>query len=45
MTSELDDGNFITEFTSAGPKNYGCKTNRGKVCFKVRGFALNVRAS
>ena len=42
MTNELDEGDFITEFTSAGPKNYGYKTNRGKVCCKVRGFSLNV---
>jgi len=26
MTDELDDGDFITEFTSAGPKNYAYKT-------------------
>jgi hypothetical protein len=45
MTNELDDDDFITEFTSAGPKNYGYKTKRGKVCCKVRGFSLNVRGS
>jgi len=45
MTNELDDGDFITDFTSAGPKNYGCRTNQGKVCCKVRGFSLNVRGS
>lgn len=45
MTDELDGGDYITEFTSAGPKNYGYKTNQGKVCCKVRGFSLNVRAS
>ena len=38
MTNELDDGDFITEFTSAGPKNYGYKTHQGKVCCKVRGL-------
>jgi len=43
MTNELDDGEFITEFTSAGPKNYGYKTQQGKVCCKV--FSLNVRGS
>ena len=32
MTNELADGDFITEFTSAGPKNYGYKTEQGKVC-------------
>ena len=41
MTNELDDDDFITEFTSAGPKNYGYKTLHGKVCCKVRGFTLN----
>ena len=45
MTNKLDDGDFMTEFTSAGPKNYGYKTNQSKVCFKVRGFSLNVRRS
>ena len=45
MTNELDDGDVITEFTSAGPKNYGYKTRQGKVCCKVRGFTLNVRGS
>ena len=32
---------LMTEFTSAGPKNYGYKTHQGKVCCKVKGFALN----
>ena len=45
MTNELDDSDCITEFTSAGPKNYGYKTRQGKVCCKVRGFTLNVRGS
>ena len=43
MTNELDDGDYIIDFTSAGPKNYGYKTKNGKVCCKVRGFTLNVR--
>lgn len=43
MTNELNDGDYIIDFTSAGPKNYGYKTKNGKVCYKVRGFALNVR--
>jgi len=43
MTNELDDGDYVTDFTSAGPKNYGYKTKNGKVCYKVRGFTLNVR--
>ena len=41
MTGKLNDGDIITEFTSAGPKNYGYKTHQGKVCCKVKGFALN----
>jgi len=45
MTNELDYGDFINEFTSAGPKNSGYKTQQGKVCSKVRGFSLNVRGS
>ena len=43
MTNEVDDGDYIVDFTSTGPKNYGYKTNSGKVCCKVRGFTLNVR--
>ena len=42
MTNELNDNDVITEFTSAGPKNYGYKTRQGKVCCKVRGLTLNV---
>ena len=45
MTNELDDDDFITEFTSAGPKNYGYKTKNGKVCCKVRGFTLKFRGA
>ena len=40
MTDELDDGDFIVDLTSAGPKNYGYRTQCGKVCCKVRGFSL-----
>ena len=42
MTDELD-GDVITEFVSAGAKNYGYKTREGKVVCTVRGFTLNVR--
>ena len=45
MTNELEDGDYITEFVSGGPKNYGYITKSGKVCCKVRGFTLNVRGS
>ena len=34
---------YIVEFTSAGPMNYGYRTKNGKVCCKVRGFTLNLR--
>ena len=43
MTNELDDGDYIIDFTSAGPKIYGYKTKNGEVFCKVRGFTLNVR--
>ena len=42
MTDELEDGSYITELVSGGPKNYGYTTSTGKVCCKVRGFTLNV---
>ena len=45
MTNELDDGDYITEFVSGGPKNYGYQTKNDKICCKVRGFTLNVRGS
>ena len=45
MTDELDDDDFILEFTSVGPTNYGYKTHQGKVCCKVRGITLNVSES
>ena len=31
MTNELDDGDYITEFVSGGPKNYGYQTANGKI--------------
>ena len=43
FTDELEDGDHIVEFASAGPKNYGYRTARGKVECKVRGFSLNTR--
>ena len=42
MTDELDD-DIVTEFVSAGAKNYGYMTREGKVICNVRGFTLNVR--
>ena len=41
FTSELNDDDYIEEFVSGGPKNYGYKTKNGKVECKVRGFRLN----
>lgn len=43
MTNELDKGDHIAEFISAGAKNYGYVTAQGKSCVKVKGFSLNVR--
>ena len=43
-TSELDDDDYIEEFVSGGPKNYGYKTKNGHVECKVRGFRLNNEA-
>ena len=45
MTSELDNGDLITEFASSGLKNFGYKTSQGKICYKVKEYTLNVRAS
>jgi hypothetical protein len=41
MTNELDDDDWIVDFVSAGPKNYGYKTKKGKCVVKVKGFSLN----
>lgn len=41
FTDELDPGDYIVEFCSGGPKNYGYRTHRGKVECKVRGFSLD----
>ena len=41
FTSELDSDDYIVEFVSAGPKNYGYQTQKGHVECKVRGFRLN----
>ena len=38
FTSELDDDDYIEEFVSGGPKNYGYTTKKGHVECKVRGF-------
>ena len=41
FTSELASDDYIVEFVSAGPKNYGYQTKLGHVECKVRGFRLN----
>ena len=41
FTDELDEGDFIVEFVSGGPKNYAYRTHQGKEECKVRGFSLN----
>ena len=41
FSSELKSGDHIVEFPAAGPKNYGYRTEDGKVECKVRGFTLN----
>lgn len=42
FTNELEkEGDFIEEFFSGGPKNYGYRTAQGDVVCKVRGFSLN----
>ena len=41
FTDELD-GEYIQEFVSGGPKNYGYLKSGGKIECKVRGFSLNV---
>ena len=41
FTNELKPGDFITEFCSGRPKNYGFVTDQGEAVCKVRGFCLN----
>ena len=43
FTNELDEGDHITEFVAAGPKNYAYETFKENQCCKVRGFTLNAR--
>ena len=39
------DDNFIQEFISAGPKNYGYRRDSGKTVCKIKGFRVNFIAS
>lgn len=41
FTNELKPGDYIEEFCSGGPRNYGYQTIQGEVVCKVRGFSLN----
>lgn len=42
LTNELKiPGDYITDFISGGPKNYGYRTSQGEECIKVKGFSLN----
>ena len=45
LTNELDDDDWIVEFTAAAPKCYTFRTYKGHVVTKVRGFTLNYQAS
>ena len=45
LTSELDVDEHIVEFISAGPKNYGYKTNKDKKVTKIKGFTLTAIAT
>jgi len=45
FTNEIKENNFIMEFVSAGPKNYGYKLNNGKTSCKIKGFSVNFIAS
>jgi hypothetical protein len=41
LTNELNEEEFISEFISAGPKNYSYKTSEGNSCIKIKGFSLH----
>ncbi|XP_051743104.1 uncharacterized protein LOC127508773 isoform X2 [Ctenopharyngodon idella] len=45
LTNELDNGDYIKEFCSSGPKSYGYRTAKGKVCMKAKGITLNAKNS
>ena len=45
FTDELKGEDFIEEFVSAGPKNYGYRLNSGKTVCKIKGFSVNFIAS
>lgn len=41
LTDELQDGDYIIDFVSGGPKQYAYKTYKGAEVCKIRGFSLN----
>jgi len=45
LQNELKPGDYIKEFVSGGPKNYGFVTNNGAETCKVKGFSLNSEGS
>ena len=45
LTSELDPGQYITEYVASGPKSYAYRQENGKEVCKVRGFQLNFENS
>ena len=45
FTNELGPDEFITEFCSGGPKNYGYTTNQDHTECKVKGFSLNAQGA
>ena len=40
-----EEGHWISEFVSCGPKNYSFRLNSGQIVCKVRGFSLNHKNS
>jgi hypothetical protein len=44
LTHELKPGDYIVEFFSGGPKNYGYKTKSGKTVQKHKGITLTANA-
>jgi hypothetical protein len=41
MTDEIDEGDWIVDFVSGGPKNYAHRTHKGKTVVKIKGFTLD----
>ena len=44
LTSELDDGEYITSFISTGPKSYSFTTSLSKEITHVKGFKLSKKS-